>query len=127
MNKKIIILFSLFIVFLTLPSFLLAATDTYNYYADAITQGTPVAQKGDLVGLIFRVIQYIIGLLGAVAIIIIIYAGFMWMTAGGSDEKVGKAKKTLMAGLIGLGIIILAYAIASFVISKVGEFATPTP
>jgi hypothetical protein len=41
------------------------------------------------------------------------------MTAGGNDEKVGEAKRLMISGLIGLAIIMSAYAIASFVISSI--------
>jgi Zn-dependent protease with chaperone function len=67
---------------------------------------------------IASVINVALGLLGVVAVVIILIGGFMWMTAGGNEEKVGKAKKLLMAGVIGLAIILSAYAIARFVVSS---------
>ena len=45
------------------------------------------------------------------------------MTAAGNDEKVGKAKKIIVQGLIGLIIVLLAFAIATFVIQRLTEFA----
>lgn len=66
-----------------------------------------------------RVIQVALGFLGIIAVIIILYAGFTWMIAGGNEEKVGEAKKMLTAGLIGLVIILSAYALASFVIDQI--------
>ena len=57
---------------------------------------------------------YIVGLLGLVAVILILYGGFTWMTAGGSEEKVEKAKKIVTAAVIGLVIVILAWAIVIF-------------
>lgn len=61
------------------------------------------------------IIQSIIGLLGAITVVLILYAGFKWMTAGGADDKVGEAKKILTAAVIGLAIILSAYAITRFV------------
>ena len=58
------------------------------------------------------------GLLGIVAVVIVLIGGFTWMTAGGNDEKVGEAKKWIFAGVIGLAIILSAYAIANFVIQN---------
>lgn len=55
--------------------------------------------------------------LGVLALGIIVYAGFLWMTAGDSD-RVGKAKKWLLNGVIGLVIVTSAYAIASFAVSS---------
>ena len=42
-----------------------------------------------------RIISAALGLLGTVALVLILYAGFMWMTAGGDDEKAGSAKDSL--------------------------------
>jgi hypothetical protein len=75
------------------------------------------SNQTDLRGAIINVIQYILGFLGLIAVIIILYGGFLWMTAAGNEEKVGKAKQTITAGLIGLIIILSAWAIAAFVIS----------
>jgi hypothetical protein len=44
--------------------------------------------------------------------------GFKWMTAGGNEDKVGEAKKLITAGIIGLVIILAAFAIATFVLSQ---------
>ena len=85
-------------------------------------ENTPVKPDADLVAIIFRAIQYILAFLGVVAVVVILIGGFMWMTAGGNDEKVGKAKKILIQGLIGLVIVLLAFAIATFVIERLDDF-----
>ena len=64
---------------------------------------------------IARTIRIILGFLGIIAVVIVIWAGLRWMTAGGNEDKVTKAKGILTAGLIGLFIILAAYAIATFV------------
>ena len=64
------------------------------------------------------VINIILGFLGIVAVIIILLGGFKWMTAGGNEDKVGEAKKLITAGIIGLIIIIAAFAIATFVLNS---------
>ena len=51
----------------------------------------------------------------------IVYGGFLWMTAHGNEEQVTKAKNLITAALIGLVIILSAYAISVFVISKLGQ------
>ncbi|MBI4811910.1 hypothetical protein HY798_00440 [Candidatus Falkowbacteria bacterium] len=64
------------------------------------------------------VINVALGFLGIVAVIIILLGGFKWMTAMGNDDKVGEAKKLIIAGVIGLVIILAAFGIATFVINN---------
>lgn len=64
------------------------------------------------------IINVALGLLGIVAVVIVLAGGFTWMTAAGIEEKVDTAKKMIFSGIIGLAIILSAYAIAKFVISS---------
>ncbi len=73
---------------------------------------------GDLTTMIGSIIKVALSLLGVVAVLIILYGGFRWMISNGDETKVGDAKKLIIAGIIGLIIIIAAYAIASFVITN---------
>lgn len=73
---------------------------------------------GDLNETIGSIIRAALGFLGVVAVVIILFGGFKWMTAGGNEDKVAEAKKLIIAGIIGLAIILSAYAIASFVIEE---------
>lgn len=66
---------------------------------------------------IINIVKILLGFLGLIAVLIVLYGGFQWMTAAGNEEKVSSARATLTAGLIGLIIILSAYAIATFVIS----------
>ena len=72
----------------------------------------------DIRDTIATIIRTALGLLGIVAVVIIIMGGFTWMTAGGNDEKVEEAKKRLIQGVIGLAIVLASYALASYVISQ---------
>lgn len=65
-----------------------------------------------------RIIRAALGFLGVVAVVMILYGGFIYMTAGGNEEKVSEAKKILINGAIGLVIILSAFSIASFIMSK---------
>jgi hypothetical protein len=64
------------------------------------------------------VVRIILGFLGIIAVVIILLGGFKWMTAGGNEDKVGEAKKLITAGIIGLVIILCAFAIATFVMNS---------
>lgn len=78
-------------------------------------------QKVSIGTLIAAVIKIVLSVLGIVFIILIIYAGLSWMTSAGSEEKITKAKKTMAAAVIGLTIVLLAYAITAFVLEKILE------
>lgn len=73
---------------------------------------------------IASIINVLMGLLGIIAVVIILLGGFKWMTAGGSEDKVGEAKKLIMQGIIGLVIILAAWAIAKFVIDSLVSATT---
>lgn len=70
--------------------------------------------------IIGRIISAVIGLIGVVFLILMLYAGLMWMTARGNAERAEKAKDTIARAVIGLIIVASAYAITSFVITRVG-------
>lgn len=67
------------------------------------------------------IINVALSLLGIVAVVIILLGGFKWMTAGGNDEKTGEARKLIFSGIIGLAIILSAWAIAKFVLVQLGQ------
>ena len=75
----------------------------------------------DLKSTIAQIINVVLGFLGVIAVLIILLGGFRWMTSQGSSEKVDEAKKLIGAGIVGLIIILAAYAIARFVLTEVYE------
>ncbi len=102
---------------LALPAIALAQSSGVDLglnYATAIGLGTQ-----DVRTTVSNVIRAFMGLLGIVAVVIILLGGFKWMTAGGEEEKVSEAKKLIISGIIGLVIIMSAYAIAQFVVGAI--------
>lgn len=89
-----------------------------------IKDTTKLGQK-DVRQTVAEIINVALGLLGTIAVVIILAGGFQWMTAGGNEEKVGGAKKLIISGVIGLAIIMSAFAISKFVINELGT-ATST-
>ncbi len=79
------------------------------------TAGYENVDQTGLANMIGIVIQAFLSLLGVILIALIIYGGYTWMMARGNEEKVQKAKDTLMRAIIGLVITAAAYAIAAFV------------
>jgi len=68
--------------------------------------------------IVVSVINWILGILALIAVIMILIGGFKWMTAGGNEEKVEGAKKLLIAAIIGLVIILAAWGISIYAISN---------
>lgn len=68
-----------------------------------------------------NIIQAVVGALGLVCVVIIILGGIQYMTSSGDAGKVKKAKDTILYGIIGLVICVLAFAITTFVINTVNN------
>lgn len=84
----------------------------------AATRSTLVPDTGSTSNLqttIGRIIKPLIGFSGTIFLVLIIIAGTMWMTAGGNDERVAKAKKILRSAVIGLVIVIFAYGFVALI------------
>jgi hypothetical protein len=60
----------------------------------------------------------LLGFLGIIAVILILYGGFKWMTAAGDEGNIDTAKKIIAAGVIGLVIILAAFGISQMVMSE---------
>lgn len=84
-------------------------------------QATTGLGDNDLRATIGDIVQVILGFLGILAVLIVLWAGFLWMTATGNEDQVGKAKSILIAGIIGLLIILSAYAVTAFVLQEFGD------
>lgn len=69
--------------------------------------------------IVSAVISSVLSLMGVIFLILMLYAGFNWMTARGEEEKVTKAKDTLTRAIVGLIIVLAAYAISYFVLSQI--------
>lgn len=61
------------------------------------------------------VIGIVLSFVGVIFLLLMIYAGISWMTASGNQEKVTKAKDLIINAIIGLIIVLAAYAITSFI------------
>jgi type IV secretory pathway VirB2 component (pilin) len=73
----------------------------------------------DLNTMIKSVLNWIFGIIGIVAVVMIIIGGFNMMISAGDPGKVKKGKDTILYGIIGLVISILAFAIVNFVIGGI--------
>lgn len=65
-----------------------------------------------------QIIRVALGLLGTIFLVIVLYGGYLWMTAGGNDDRIGDAKKWIFSGVVGLAIILSAFGITTFVLER---------
>ncbi len=65
------------------------------------------------------IIQVVLGFLAIIVVLLILYGGFVWMTAGGNEDKIATGKKIITAGVVGLIIILAAWGIARFVVTVI--------
>jgi hypothetical protein len=82
--------------------------------------------SGDPRTIVARIIQVALSFLGVIAVVIILYGGFKWMTAAGNEDKTAEAKKLLGAGVIGLVIILASWALATFLLNTLSEQISAT-
>ena len=75
--------------------------------------------SNDLIDTVIAVVRWILGLVALVAVIMIIYGGYVWMTAGGDSAAVERAKKIILNAVIGLVVTLLSFAITFFIINLV--------
>lgn len=62
-----------------------------------------------------RIIRRVLGVLALLFLIMIIYAGFRWLVSAGNPEEINKAKKTMVAAVVGVLIVMMSYGITAFV------------
>ncbi|HZJ41333.1 MAG TPA: pilin [Candidatus Saccharimonadales bacterium] len=94
-------------------SFALAQDFGINAVNNSITLAS-----GDPRVMVGRVIQIILSFLGVIVLGLIIYAGFLWMTSGGEEDKISRAKMIIQNAAIGLAVTLAAWAITTFIISR---------
>ncbi len=101
---------------------LLQEYNTKNVLEKGIGTNFPTDEtvtENSLYELIGKIINEILGLVGVLLIILVIYGGYLWFSADGNEEQIGKAKAYIMNAIIGLAIILMAYMITSYVMTKI--------
>lgn len=108
--------------------FSLAATparaDTYGLgdaAAQAGLKNKTVFGYSTVPGIVGGFIKIALSFLGIVFFLLVLYAGFLWMTSMGSSEKVEQAKSIIEGAAIGLILVLASYAIATFVFTALDK------
>ena len=91
---------------------------TFSSVAQCNMNGNDL-KGSNLMDTVNTTINVILGVLGIVAVVIIILGGVSYVTSAGDPGKVKKAKDTILYGIIGLIIALLAYAIVNFILSSI--------
>lgn len=110
--------------FLLTPVFAFqASAQNIDFGMDEVDNEIELANR-DPRAIVGDIINVALGFLGVIALVIILMGGFKWMTAAGNEDKTSEAKKLLGAGVIGLIIVLAAWAISSFVINAIYNATT---
>ncbi len=74
----------------------------------------------DILAIVIGASRWVLGLIGSLALIMFIYGGFTFLISAGSSEKIGEARKIIIAAVIGLIIVFTSYIIIRFVLTSLG-------
>lgn len=123
-NIKKILLFSLIAVFFPLV-FVSAGPNLQDAFSgpllDDVSSKAGYSGEYSVYDIIGAVVQGALGLLGIIFLILMVYGGYAWMTAHGDEQKVTKAKDTIRSAIIGLIVVLGAYAISYFVVDRLSK------
>ena len=100
------------------PVFAQAGETAFERFGEASTLPT-----SSIAIIVARVIRIALSIVGIVFVSLIIYAGYIWLTAAGRPEPIVKAKKILQQSVIGLFIILSAYSITTFILNRLLDAA----
>jgi Na+/proline symporter len=125
LKKTISIIFLIGLIII--PTFVFAQTEGTNSALNALDQvgdkANPI-KVADPILVILNIINYLLTFLGVVFILLIIYGGFVWMTAAGNEEKIKKGKEILKTAVIGLIVIVLSRVFFGFVMDRINGATT---
>ncbi len=125
--KKVIIVFSfLACLLLSSPSVLAQgqiipeSNNSAGYCPEGYSGNCGNYEVNDFVELAVNVSQWILGVVGSLALVMFIYGGLSFMLSAGSSEKISQARKIIVAAIIGLIIVFASYLIIRFVLRSMG-------
>lgn len=75
--------------------------------------------QGNVVNTLNFILTWVIGIVSIVAVIMLVYSGYLFMTGGADEEARTKAKDYLKYGLIGIAVVILSYSGVTFINSLI--------
>ena len=82
--------------------------------------------EGDIREFAKTILNFVLGFLGFIAVVYVIYGGFLYIMSGGDDANVEKGKKIIMYAAIGIIIILASFAIVNTVLKAPTGISTAT-
>jgi hypothetical protein len=125
--KKKVLSAIILLTFLVLPTILITQTNSVSasslWYAqvgieDVGQQAYGESTPQDIRITVMKIVNVVLQFLSVIFLILILISGYQWMTAGGNEEQVTKAKKNLSNAVIGLVIILASWSIAYFILRR---------
>lgn len=128
--KKILLSFGFFL-FLALPAGYLLNTNQVFAQGDLLSSQEGMAdvqavfgEPEDIRVTIVKIINIILSVLGVLFVVLLVMAGFKYMTAAGNEDKVKEAVKQISQAVIGLIIILSAWGISFFILQRLAAAAS---
>lgn len=90
-----------------------------NVNCDDLNKGEGVFSQGPLMNTLNTIINVVVGVVGFVAVAMIVIGGISFATSQGDSAKTTKARNTILYGVVGLVVALLAFAIVNFVLTNV--------
>ena len=128
-KKSCIFFISLLFLLITIFNFNVAFATDFGLYDTASSSGlvSPDSGNQEIVTIVGNIVGYALYFTGSIFFILIIIAGFTWMTAGGDEKKVKSAKDKIKGAMMGIIVIICAYVITNFVFDALQQTIEATP
>lgn len=83
------------------------------------TAGYAKADQYSAAATVGKIINVSLGIIGVLFLGLMVYAGYLWLTAGGDEEQVKKAKSYMYNSLIGLVIVLASYGLSNYIVSSI--------
>ena len=89
-------------------------------------KGAGLSTNDNVEGKAASIIQTALSLLGVVFFILMVYGGFIWMTARGDETQAKKAKDIIIMATIGMAVVLAAYVLTNFIVTRLTTATTAT-
>lgn len=126
MKKKLLILLSGCLILM--PILIIAAPlAPFNPTSEGVNLETDLSlERADVFSTLSSIINYALSFLGMISLLLMLYAGIIWMIARGNEEEIKRAREILKGAFIGLVIILSSYALSYFVFTNLVSIVANT-